>query len=370
MENKRLKVAITQGDTNGVGYEVIFKAFEDPAMLELCTPIIYGAPKVAAYHAKALNMDPQFVVIHRAEDAQHDRLNMLAVIEDEVKVEMGVPTIESAQAARMALDRALADYQKGLFDVLVTVPVHKNTIEGFYGHTNYIERALGGEKTGLTILIDDTLRVALVTNNVAVKDISEALTRQKIVEKGQLLHQALRRDLRISSPRIAVLALNPRCGEDGVLGDEETEIIKPAVDELVSSNIQAFGPYSADDFFGRGEYLRFDAVLAMYHDQGQTPFKALASEEGARLTTGLPLIRTAPSHGPQFRLAGKGKADGISLRMAIYTAIDVWRNRQNYDEPMKNPLPKLYHEKRDESEKVRFNIPRSKESSTNTESEA
>lgn len=356
-QDKKVRVAITQGDTNGVGYEVIFKAFEDPAMLELCTPIIYGSPKAAAYHAKALGIEMQFNIIKNASDAQDNRLNLLAVIEDEVKIDLGEPTPESSEAAQRAIDRAIDDYKEGAYDVLVTAPVSKNTIKGFNGHTNYIERRLNDGRQGLTILSNEDLRVALVTNNVAIKDVPEAITKQKIVEKAAIFHQALRRDLRISSPRIAVLALNPRCGEDGMLGDEEQEIIKPAVDELVAQGIQAFGPYAADDFFGTYSYYRFDGVLAMYHDQGQTPFKALATESGVRFTAGLSIVRTAPAHGPIFNQAGRNATDGASLRNAIYMAIDVLRNRQNYDEPLANPLPKLYHEKRDESEKVRFRAP-------------
>ncbi|MDE6689968.1 MAG: 4-hydroxythreonine-4-phosphate dehydrogenase PdxA, partial [Prevotella sp.] len=190
--------------------------------------------------------------------------------------------------------------------------------------------------------------------NVAIKDVAESITKQKILEKARIFHQALRRDMRISSPRIAVLALNPRCGEDGVLGDEEQTIIKPAIDELSEQGIQIFGPYAADDFFGRCAYFRFDGVLAMYHDQGQTPFKAVAYENGVRYSAGLELIRTAPAHGANFAVAGKNQTDEQSLRNAIYTAIDVWRNRQDFDEPLQNPLPKLYHERRDDSEKVRF----------------
>ena len=356
-QERKPRIAITHGDTNGVGYEVIFKAFEDPAMLELCTPVIYGAPKVAAYHAKAINIDPQFVVINNASEAQDGRLNLLAVIEDEVKVDLGQSTPEAGDAAKKAIDRALADYKEGLFDVLVTAPVSKNSIKGFNGHSNYIERQLADGRQGLTILCNDDLRVALVTNNVAIKDVAEAITKQKIVEKATIFHQALKRDMRISSPRIAVLALNPRCGEDGVLGDEETEIITPAVNELANKGIQVFGPYAADDFFGSGAYYHFDGVLAMYHDQGQTPFKALAPENGVRYTAGLNIVRTAPAHGVCYSAAGRNQTDAGSLRCAIYTAIDVMRNRQNYDEPLQNPLPKLYHEKRDDSEKVRFRSP-------------
>lgn len=354
-QEKKIRVAITHGDTNGVGYEVILKAFEDPSMFELCTPIVYGSPKVAAYHAKALGIETQFSIINDWKEAQEGRLNLLNCFGDEeIKVDLGTATPESGEAALQALIKAVDDYRQGAFDVLVTAPVFKNSIKNFSGHTAYLEQQLGNGAKGISILHDDDVSVTLVTNNLAVKDIPEAITRQKIVEKAQLMHQALRRELRISSPRIAVLALNPRCGEEGVLGNEEQETIIPAINELKEQGIQAFGPYAADDFFGSGSYYRFDGVLAMYHDQGQTPFKTLASYDGIRLTAGLPLVRTAPSHGANFPQAGRNLTDADSIRNAIFTAIDVFRNRANYDEPLQNPLPKLYHEKRDDSEKVRF----------------
>ena len=363
MENKKIRVAITHGDTNGVGYEVIFKAFEDPGMLELCTPIIYGSPKLAAYHGKTLGLDTQFIIITKASDAKENKINLLMTFEEEVKVDFGVPTPEAGEAAKKALDRALADFKEGAFDVLVTAPVAKNSIRGFDGHTSYLTQHLGDNCQGLTILVSDNLRVALVTNNVSLKNVAETISKQKIVDKAKIFHEALRRDMRISNPRIAVLALNPRGGEDGALGDEELEIIRPAIEELAAQSIQAFGPYPADDFFGDGSYSQFDGVLAMYHDQGQTPFKALTSisdDKGVRVTAGLALVRTAPAHGACFNLAGQNRMEADSMRHAIFEAIDIWRNRNNYDEPMGNPLQKLYHEKRDDSEKVRFSIPRSR----------
>ena len=363
MENKKIRVAITHGDTNGVGYEVIFKAFEDPGMLELCTPIIYGSPKLAAYHGKTLGLDTQFTIITKASDAKENKINLLMTFEEEVKVDFGVPTPEAGEAAKKALDRALADFKEGAFDVLVTAPVAKNSIRGFDGHTSYLTQHLGDNCQGLTILVSDNLRVALVTNNVSLKNVAETISKQKIVDKAKIFHEALRRDMRISNPRIAVLALNPRGGKDGALGDEEQEIIRPAIEELAAQSIQAFGPYPADDFFGDGSYSQFDGVLAMYHDQGQTPFKALTSisdDKGVRVTAGLALVRTAPAHGACFNLAGQNRMEADSMRHAIFEAIDIWRNRNNYDEPMGNPLQKLYHEKRDDSEKVRFSIPRSR----------
>ena len=370
MEEKKIRVAITHGDTNGVGYEIIFKTFEDPAMLELCTPIVYGSPKTAAYHLKALGREMQFNIVNSAKDARDGRINLVTTYDEEVKIDLGIPTPEAGQAAKTALDRALADFKEGLFDVLVTAPIAKNSIRGFDGHTSYITRSLGGEQHGLTILVSDNLRVALVTNNVSLKEVADSISKQKIVEKAKVLHQSLRRDMRINNPRIAVLALNPRGGENGVLGDEEQLVICPAIEELTAEGIQVFGPYPADDFFGDGSYAQFDAVLAMYHDQGQTPFKALTSisdDKGVRVTAGLPLVRTAPAHGVCFEKAGKGSTEADSMRRALYEAIDIWRNRKEYDLPLQNPLPKLYHEKRDESEKVRFNVPREKRKDENAE---
>ena len=355
MDNNRIRVAITHGDTNGIGYEMILKAFEDPTMLELCTPIIYGSPKIAAFHANVLHLETPYTVIHNADEAQPNRLNLLNCFgNEEVNISLGEATAESGAAALKALSRAIDDYKKHAFDVLVTLPVNRSTMKGFNGHADFIQHQLGSAEKGISILINEDMRVALVTNNLAIKDIPESITKQKIVEKGKLFHETLRRDLRISSPRIAVLSLNPRCGEDGALGDEEQEIIKPAIEELEKMNIQAFGPYAADAFFGNSDYYSFDGVLAMYHDQGMAPFKTLTPEEGVRFTGGLSLIRTAPATGTQFNAAGKNTTLPNSLLHAIYTAIDVLRNRTFYDEPLSNPLPKLYHEKRDDSEKVRF----------------
>jgi len=357
-QDKKIRVAITQGDTNGVGYEVILKAFADPAILELCTPIIYGSPKIANFHRKALNLDTPFSTISSADEARDGRLNILTCFDDDVKVELGVPSEEAGKAAFRALDRAMTDFRSNLYDVLVTAPINKATIQNpefhFHGHTEYIETSLGEGRKALMILMNDSLRVALVTTHLPIKDVAEAITKQIIVEKATIFHESLRRDFRISSPRIAVLALNPHAGDDGLLGSEEKEIIMPAVEELAEKGIQAFGPYAADGFFGSGAYCHFDGVLAMYHDQGLAPFKTIAIDNGVNYTAGLPIIRTSPDHGTAYDIAGKGVADENSFRQAIYTAIDVFRNRQNYDEPLKNPLPKLFHEKREDSDKARF----------------
>lgn len=360
MEERKIRVAITQGDTNGVGYEVILKAFEDPTMLELCTPIIYGSPKIAAYHRKVLGLETNFSIINTAEEAHDGRLNLLTCFDNDVKVEMGMPSEEAGQAAFKALDRAMTDYRSGLYEVLVTAPINKGTIQRpgfqFPGHTEYIETSVGDGQKALMILMNEDLRVALVTTHLAIKDVAKAITKEAIMEKATIFHHALKRDFRISCPRIAVLSLNPHAGDNGLLGSEEHDIIKPAIEELATKSIQAFGPYAADGFFGSGTYSRFDGVLAMYHDQGLAPFKTIALENGVNYTAGLPIVRTSPDHGTAYDIAGQGKADANSMRQAIYTALDVFRNRQNYDEPLKRPLPKLFHEKREDGEKARFTI--------------
>jgi 4-hydroxythreonine-4-phosphate dehydrogenase len=360
MEERKIRVAITHGDTNGVGYEVILKAFADPAMFELCTPIIYGSPKTAAYHRKALNLETSFSIINSAQEAKDGRLNLLSCYDDEIKVELGVPSKEAGEAALKALDRAMTDYRAGLYDVLVTAPINKATIQSpifkFPGHTEYIETSVGDGRKALMILMNENLRVALVTTHLAIKDVSKAITKEGIIEKAEIFHQALRRDFRISNPRIAILALNPHAGDDGLLGAEEKDVIAPAIEELAAKGIQAFGPYPADGFFGSGAFDRFDGVLAMYHDQGLAPFKTLAQDSGVNYTAGLPIIRTSPDHGTAFDIAGQGKAGENSMRQAIYTAIDVFRNRKNYDEPLANPLPKLFHEKREDGDKARFAV--------------
>ena len=359
-QERKIRVAITQGDTNGVGYEVILKAFADPAILELCTPIIYGSPKIAAYHRKALNLETTFSIINHAEEARDGRVNLLTCFDDEVKVELGQPSQEAGEAALKALDRAMTDFRSQLYDVLVTGPINKATIQSpgfrFPGHTEYIETSVGNGDKALMILMNDVLRVALVTIHLAIKDVARAITKEAIIEKATIFHRSLKRDFRISNPRIAVLALNPHAGDDGLLGQEEKDIIKPAIDELAAKGIQAFGPYPADGFFGAGTFDRFDGVLAMYHDQGLTPFKTIAQDSGVNYTAGLPIVRTSPDHGTAYDIAGKGQADELSMRQAIYTAIDVFRNRQQYDEPLANPLPKLFHEKREDGDKARFAI--------------
>lgn len=362
--NKKIRVAITHGDTNGIGYEMIFKTFADVEMLELCTPIIYGSPKVAAYHRNALGTEANFSIIGSASEAEDGRVNMLPVFEDEVKVELGVSTQDSCKAAVRALDRAITDYKDGLFDVLVTCPVNKNnlTLEGYAlpCTSRFIEASIGDGHKALDIYINPQMRMTLMTDDVALKDVPAQITAERIIEKIAIFYTTLKRDMRISNPRIAVLALNPNDSDEHP-GKEETEAIIPAVQKLADVGVNAFGPYQANEFFGCEEYRAFDGILAMYHDQGVAPFKALSPESNIHYLGGLNLICTAPDVGPGYDIAGKGVADESPLRHAIYEAIDGFRNRNNYDEPLAHPLPKLYRERRDDSEKVRFSIPKKHE---------
>lgn len=360
-ENRKIRVAITHGDTNGIGYELIFKTFAAPEMLELCTPIVYGSPKVAAYHRKALGIEANFSIIGSADEAKDGRVNMLATFDDEVKVELGMPSEEAGHAALTALDKAVVDFHDHLYDVLVTAPVYAESINNhglqFKSQANYIGECFAERDQAMTILVNDSMRVGLMTDNVAVKDIATKITQESLTEKIKLFAQALKRDFRISNPRVAVLALNP------TLGAEERDVIKPVIEQLADNQVNAFGPYTADNFFSNNLYNDFDGVLAMYHDQGMTPFLALTPEGGVEMVSGLPIVCTSTLQGASYDIAGKNVADESALRRAIYLAMDVCRNRAMYDEPFENPLPKLYHEKRDESEKVRFAIPKKHENS-------
>ena len=358
MESHKIKVGITQGDVNGIGYEVILKTFAEPAMFELCTPIVYGSPKVAAYHRKALDLPTNFSIINSAKDAEPDRLSIVNCNEDEVKVELSKPTEEGGRAALDALEKAVEEYKAGLIDVLVTAPINKHTIQSeefsFPGHTEFLENALGKGQKALMILMKDDFRVALVTGHIPVSQIASTITKELIEEKIKIFNHSLKQDFAIGAPRIAVLSLNPHAGDEGLLGTEEQEIILPAIEEMRAQGIFCFGPYPSDGFMGSGNYTRFDGILAMYHDQGLTPFKALAMDEGVNYTAGLPVVRTSPAHGTAYDIAGKGVASEDSFRQAIYVAIDVFRNRQRERVARANPLRKQYYEKRDDSDKLKL----------------
>ena len=355
--SERIVVGITQGDVNGIGYEVILKTFEDPSMFEFCTPVVYGSPKVMTYHRKAIDSPTNFNVVDSARDAQADRLNVVNCNKEDVKVEFGMPTDESGQAAYEALERAVKEYREGKIDVLVTAPINKKTIHSnsfnFPGHTEYIEAKLGEGNKALMILMNSSMRVALATVHEPIAKVSSLLSKDLVKDKLRILNKSLRQDFGIEIPRIAVLALNPHASDDGLIGKEENEIIKPAIDEAAADKIQCFGPFPADGFFGSGEYRKFDAVLAMYHDQGLIPLKALDMECGVNYTAGLPVVRTSPDHGTAYDIAGKGVASEASMREAIFAAIDIYRSRQMEKEIHANPLGKLYFDRRDDSDKLK-----------------
>ena len=360
MEDRKIRVAITHGDTNGIGYELIFKTFAEPEMLELCTPIIYGSPKIAAYHRKAMNIQASFSIINRAEDAQDGRVNLLTCFDDEVKVEIGTPTKESGEAALKALDRAMTDFRSQLYDVLVACPVdNTNMSADNYSYKNlkeYSETSIGDGAKGVKIMINESLRIALATDGLAIKDVPASLTEERLIAKIKAVHTSIQRDFRISNPRIAVLALNPNAN-----GTEEKDTIIPAIKKSEEDGINTYGPYAADEFFGQNLYEAFDCVLAMYDDQANIPFTTLMQNDGICYIASLPLVCTAPALTPDFANAGSGENDESALRHAIFRAIDIVRTRDEHDLPLANPLQKLYHEKRDDSEKVRFAIPKKRE---------
>ena len=353
MENRKIRVGITHGDTNGIGYEVILKALEDARLADLCTIIVYGSAKVASFYRKAMELAPvQLTRIDKASDARDGAFSIINVVGEDLKIDPATPTEAAGQAAYAALEAAVADLKAGDIDVLVTAPINKHSIQSdvfkFPGHTEYLEAAANGgdsSSKALMLLCSERMRVALVTAHTPVAKVAETITKELILEKIEALAQSLKRDFAIQSPRIAVLALNPHAGEEGMLGKEENEIIAPAITEARQKKILAFGPYATDGFFGSGAYANFDGILAMYHDQGLTPFKTLAMDSGVNFTAGLPFVRTSPDHGTGYDIVGKNLASPESMRCAIYTAIDIFRNRRRHDEAYRKPLTKQYHDK-------------------------
>ena len=340
---RKLVVGITQGDGNGIGYEVIIKALADERMLDMCTPVIYGSSKIFGFYKKQIHNIDQINtnVISSAKDVHQKRVNIVNCLPENVFVEPGQPTPESAKSAMTSLERAVADIKEGYIDVLVTAPINKRAMVGegfgYTGHTEYLEKEFGVDEVAM-IMVCDRLKIGVVTGHIALKDVAKSITKDKILSKLRLIKASLERDFGVDAPKIAVLGLNPHCGDGGLLGDEEQQIILPAVQEANAEGILAFGPYSPDGFFGLGNYSKFDAVLAMYHDQGLTPFKALAFEEGVNYTAGLPVVRTSPDHGTAYEMAGRDMADPRSMMSAIYTAIDIFNRREEYDDLVENRM--------------------------------
>jgi 4-hydroxythreonine-4-phosphate dehydrogenase len=356
MEKKPLIAGISHGDINGIGYEVIIKALSDPLINDFCTPVVYGSPKVAAYHRKALNISNfTFNNIRSVEEAHTRKANMINCLDDNTRVELGKSTTHGGEAALISLERAVADLLSGKIDVLITAPIDKHNVQSdnfqFSGHTEYLKSKSGAEDV-LMFMIGETLRIGIATGHVPLSKVPSLITSDLIIRKLKLMNQSLIYDFGIRKPRIAVLGLNPHAGDNSLLGNEEAEIIAPAIQQAKSAGILAFGPFPSDGFFGAGSFTKFDGILAMYHDQGLTPFKALSFDSGVNFTAGLPFVRTSPVHGTAFPIAGKGEASENSFRQAIYLACEIIRNRQSYSEMTKNPLKhqdiEIYNERIDE----------------------
>ena len=345
MSLPKLVVGITQGDSNGIGYEVIIKSLADERILDSFTPVIYGSSKLMGFYRKTLhNIGPMDInVINSAADAKQKKINLVNCLPDNIYAEPGQSTPDSAKAAIKSLEMAVKDLKEGQVDVLVTAPINKRAMneEGFCntGHTEYLQREFGADDVTM-IMVSEQIKIGVVTGHIPLRDVPKSLTKDSILGKLRIMKDSLLRDFGVTDPKIAVLGLNPHCGDGGLLGDEEQNIILPAVQAAQAEGIQAFGPYSPDGFFGLGNYSRFDATLAMYHDQGLAPFKALAFSDGVNLTAGLPIVRTSPDHGTAYDMAGRDEADPRSMMSAIYTAIDIFRRRLQYDTLLEGKMKK------------------------------
>ena len=348
MSDYKHKIGITQGDTNGVGWEVIIKALSHPSVVELFTPVIYGAKHIAEFYTRGLkDVEPlHFNICNSAAEARRGKINLVECGAKDTRIEAGRATEESAKQALDALEKASSDLVAGDLAAVVTAPINKESMQkvgfGFTGHTEYFASKAEGEP--MMIMCSELMRVALQTVHIPVDKVAESLSAEGITSSLVALRQVLKQDFGIVEPRIAVLSLNPHAGDGGVIGTEENEIIRPAVQEASKQGVLAFGPFAADGLFFGEEYKKFDAILAMYHDQGLTPFKAL-SPDGVNYTAGLSVVRTSPDHGTAFDIAGKDLADAQSMRNAIYEALDIVRRRNDYKFWSRNPLEHFEREK-------------------------
>lgn len=336
----KIRVGISIGDYNGIGPEIIMKALKDKAITDFFTPIIFGSGKLFTYQKNIFKLNHNFNYITEVSQAQNDKINMLNLWKDNVNVDLGKPTEESTKMAIESLEAATTALMNGEVDVLVTAPINKEEMlkQGFAhaGHTGYLEEKF--EKKGLMFLVTEDLKVAVSTHHIPLAQVAENISKEKIKKQIKMLNQCLIEDFQIERPKIAVLGLNPHSGDGGAIGKEEIEIIEPAIRELFDNGILAFGPFPADSFFQPSKYRNFDAVLAMYHDQGLAPFKTLAYEEGVNYTAGLPFIRTSPDHGVAYDIAGQNIADEQSFSEAIFTAVKIFKNRQEYNDLMTNRM--------------------------------
>ncbi len=339
-KSDKIIVGISIGDLNGIGIEVILKTFDDKRMLEFCTPVIFGATKAISYHKKVLENETQVHGITDISQANAAKINVLNIWKEEVDIEIGKPTAISGEYALKSLESAVNHLKENKIDVLITAPINKENIQSdafhFPGHTEFLEEKLGGKS--LMILMTDELRIGLITGHIPISKVAETITPELITSKVETMHASLIKDFGINKPKIAVLALNPHCGDKGVIGKEDDEIIRPTIAAIQETGKLVFGPYAADGFFGNETYKQFDGVLATYHDQGLAPFKALSFGKGVNFTAGLSHIRTSPDHGTGYDIAGKNLAKSSSFEEALFTAIQLFRNREEYKELTKNQL--------------------------------
>ena len=343
--NQKPIIGITCGDLNGIGTELIIKTFSDNRILEHCTPIIFSSNKVINFYRKSMpEINFSFQTIKEYNRVNHKQVNLFNCWEEEVNINPGQLTPEGGKYAAISLQTAVAALKQNQIDGLVTAPIHKKNIQSadfsFTGHTPYLKNIFGAGDV-VMMLCADNFRVALVTEHVPVSVITQNISKEKILSKLQIINKSLQKDFGIDKPKIAVLGLNPHAGDEGLIGNEEETIIKPAIKEAKNNNMLVIGPYSADAFFARRSYTRFDAVLAMYHDQGLIPFKTLATGEGVNFTAGISGVRTSPDHGVAFDIAGKNEADNSSFLLSIYECIDIINRRNNYTESRSNPLRKM-----------------------------
>ncbi|HKK10846.1 MAG TPA: 4-hydroxythreonine-4-phosphate dehydrogenase PdxA [Bacteroidales bacterium] len=333
-EDKTIKVGITQGDINSISYEIIIKTFMDKRMLENVTPIIFGSSKAASYHRKALNINNfNLNLVKSPSQAVEHRTNIVNIIDQEVKIELGKSTTIAGELAFMSLEAAVNAMNNKDIDVLITGPINKNNIQSdkfsFPGHTEYLAERFG-EHDDLMLMIGNDIRIGVMTGHIPLREVPNVITKELILRKLDILNKSLKQDFAIEKPKIALLGMNPHAGDEGLIGKEEQEVIIPAIEEANNQGILTFGPYPADGLFGTPNYRKFDAILAMYHDQGMLPFKALAFNSGVNYTAGLPVVRTSPAHGTAYEIAGKGLASEESFREAVYLACEIYRNRKEY----------------------------------------
>jgi 4-hydroxythreonine-4-phosphate dehydrogenase len=341
-DDTQVRIGITHGDINGIGYEIIIKSLIDNQIMDLITPVVFGISKVASYHRKTLNLqDFNFNLIKRVDTANPKRPNIVNIYDREVKIELGTLTPIAGEMAHLALEAALSSLDHGEIDAIVTAPINKKNIQSkefnFPGHTEFFANKYDVHDY-LMLMVSNELRIGVITGHIPIKEVSAALNEDLVTRKIKIMHDSLKRDFAIQKPKIAVLGLNPHAGDNGLLGSEEQEILTPVINKAQEDNMLVYGPYPADGFFGTPNYKQFDGILAIYHDQGMIPFKTLAFESGVNYTAGLPIIRTSPAHGTAFDIAGQDKADASSMRSAIYLACDIFRNRTDYDEMNANPL--------------------------------